>query len=313
MIRALVFISFCGWALPALAVELDLPGNPTQTVERISPLDSYGAPIGPFANAVVPSRLIEGRIDRRAWRLSGQGLTTLQILAPMRAQLDAAGFATLFECDTDACGGFDFRFGTEVLPAPNMYVDIRDFRFLTAALGNPEDPDEIVTLMVSRSGSAGYIQIFQSITDRVVTERPSYDSGGVSLQHVAPEPENPASDLLKQGHLVLADLRFEIGSSDLSEGDYPSLATLAQFMADNPGIEIALVGHTDSQGDLNSNIALSKRRATSVMERLAEDYQAPQSRMRAEGMGFLAPVASNLTPEGREQNRRVEVILLTAE
>ena len=110
-----------------------------------------------------------------------------------------------------------------------------------------------------------------------------------------------------------SDLKFETGSSELSEGTYASLAALAQFMADNPGIKIALVGHTDSQGDLNGNIVLSRHRATSVMERLAEVYQAPQSRMRAEGMGFLAPVASNLTPEGREQNRRVEVILLSAE
>jgi len=313
MIRTLVFITLCGWALPAVALELTLPGNPTQTIERISALDTYAAPVGAFANAFVPSQVIEGRIERRAWRLNGQGLTTLQILAPLRAQLDAVGFVTQFECDTDACGGFDFRFATEVLPAPNMYVDIRDYRFLTAALGNPDDPDEIVTVMVSRSGSAGYVQVIQSVTGRVSNTRPSFSVGRETPERNERPSGDPADELLSQGHMILSDLKFEIGSSELSEGTYASLAALAQFMADNPGIRIALVGHTDSQGDLNGNIVLSRHRATSVMERLAEVYQAPQSRMRAEGMGFLAPVASNLTPEGREQNRRVEVILLSAE
>jgi OOP family OmpA-OmpF porin len=50
-----------------------------------------------------------------------------------------------------------------------------------------------------------------------------------------------------------------------------------------------------------------------VLERLAGQYGVARSQLEAEGMGYLAPVATNLTPEGREVNRRVEVILLSTE
>ncbi len=64
---------------------------------------------------------------------------------------------------------------------------------------------------------------------------------------------------------------------------------------------------------LDANIALSKRRAGTVRDRLVNEYGVPPGRVAAEGMGYLAPVASNLTPEGRERNRRVEALLLPVE
>ena len=84
-------------------------------------------------------------------------------------------------------------------------------------------------------------------------------------------------------------------------------------MRDNPVARIALVGHTDAVGALDGNIALSKRRAASVLERMVSAHGVPRERMDAEGMGYLSPVAPNTTPEGREANRRVEVILLNTE
>jgi OOP family OmpA-OmpF porin len=86
---------------------------------------------------------------------------------------------------------------------------------------------------------------------------------------------------------------------------------LAQFLKANTGLRVALVGHTDAVGSLDSNIALSKARAQSVAQVLIRDYSIPQSQVEAEGMGYLAPVASNLARQGREANRRVEVVLLS--
>ena len=75
-------------------------------------------------------------------------------------------------------------------------------------------------------------------------------------------------------------------------------------------MRIALVGHTDTVGGLEANINVSRARARSVRQRLIESYGIAEERLDAEGMGYLAPVASNLTAEGRDQNRRVEVVLL---
>ena len=78
-------------------------------------------------------------------------------------------------------------------------------------------------------------------------------------------------------------------------------------------LRIALVGHTDATGSLEANVAVSRARAVSVRERLIADYGVDATQMDAEGMGYLAPVASNLTPDGRERNRRVEAVLLNVE
>jgi OOP family OmpA-OmpF porin len=80
-------------------------------------------------------------------------------------------------------------------------------------------------------------------------------------------------------------------------------------MAQYPDQTISIVGHTDSSGGLDGNIAISRQRAAAVIKRLVVDFGAPRARLTAAGMGYLAPIASNLTQEGREANRRVEAVV----
>jgi OmpA-OmpF porin, OOP family len=69
-------------------------------------------------------------------------------------------------------------------------------------------------------------------------------------------------------------------------------------------------GHTDSQGDDAYNQELSERRAGAVRQYLIETYGIAADRLEAEGFGESRPVADNETPEGRQQNRRVELVKL---
>ena len=122
-----------------------------------------------------------------------------------------------------------------------------------------------------------------------------------------------AEALESVGRFVMTDLAFQTGSASLGDDDYPSLTALAAYLAERPGRTVALVGHTDSEGSLAGNIALSKRRAGSVLERLVSDYGVARDQLEAEGMGYLAPIANNLTEAGRDQNRRVEVIVTSTD
>jgi OOP family OmpA-OmpF porin len=70
------------------------------------------------------------------------------------------------------------------------------------------------------------------------------------------------------------------------------------------------VGHTDSRGGAESNVALSEARAQAVRDHLVERLGADPAQVETAGIGFLAPRATNATGEGREANRRVEVVLL---
>ncbi len=290
------------------ALEPVLPTTARQLTERASPLDSYQLPLGVWSEGGIPAETVEGRVTRRSWRIDGGAITTLQVLSPLRAQIDEEGYDVVFECEDRACGGFDFRFSTEVIPAPDMHVDMRDYRFVSARRAE----GDALSLLVSRSRNATYIQLIE------VT--PPDATGGVIPAARAPGQAQDAGDaqdvveiLLERGHVVLADLDFETGADTLGPGPHESLSGLADYLSRAPGQRIALVGHTDTTGGLDGNISLSKRRAEAVRRRLIETYGADPAQVDAEGMGYLAPIASNLTEEGRTVNRRVEAILLSGD
>ncbi|MDP6436229.1 MAG: OmpA family protein [Gammaproteobacteria bacterium] len=92
-------------------------------------------------------------------------------------------------------------------------------------------------------------------------------------------------------------------------GDDDRLAAAAATLIDNPGLRVEVAGHTDSQGDSDYNIGLSQRRAETVRDYLVT-AGVDQNRVTARGYGEDEPVASNATPQGRRQNRRVELRVL---
>ncbi|NHB76363.1 OmpA family protein [Rhodobacter sp. M37P] len=297
-------------ASPAAALTLKLPAEVLDQEVRSESPGSYALPTGPFDGTGVPSRVVEGALDQRALRLAAPGQTTLAILAPLREQVVAAGYEVIFECDARRCGGFDFRFGTDVMPEPDMHVDLADFRFLSAVSG-----DEAVSILVSRSAGAAYVQITR-VTEAPLTTAPA--PAVVALPDpTAPtvsEPLDPAAAAIRAaldqaGFAVLDDLVFASGAAALAEGDYASLAAVAAWLQANPGATIALVGHTDASGSLAANIALSERRAQSVVDALTRTHGTDRTRVTAKGVGYLAPRATNQTEEGRQKNRRVEVIV----
>lgn len=322
MWQTIQIVILTSWALGlaasghALTLELPAPVIAEETRSKVP--GSYAVPIGPFAAGTVPVRTVEGAVDQRAFRLDAPDRTTLAVLAPLRDQVLAAGFEVVLDCEARVCGGFDFRYATEVLPEPDMHVDLGDFRFLSAMRG-----DEAVTILVSRSALSAYVQITR-VTAAPVAEAPSPDTGTgapplpvIDLDVAVPRgldgvlsADAGIGDALDAiGTAVLDDLVFASGAATLTEGDYASLAAVADWLAANPDGSVALVGHTDASGSLAANVALSERRAEAVAEVLVNRHGADRARITAEGVGFLAPRASNQTDEGRQKNRRVEVVV----
>lgn len=293
----------------ASVAQLALPDAARMTVERSTQPDSFAAPIGAFSDGVVPSQILEGNITRRAWRIDSSGLTTLQVIAPLRAQIENLGYALAYECEDTSCGGFDFRFAVEVLPGPNMYVNIAAYRYLTAFKGPRDAPLEAITVLATVTSATAYVQIIEAVAERGIGQNQVVAPG------TAPTVSLPAEigGIVEQGFVVLEGLDFSVGTTDLGPGPFASLEQLAEALAENTSLRVALVGHTDTVGGLDVNISLSRERARSVRTRLIERYGVDASRLDAEGMGYLSPVATNLTAEGRRQNRRVEAIILNVE
>lgn len=111
--------------------------------------------------------------------------------------------------------------------------------------------------------------------------------------------------------VTLGDLLFATGKSELTGGAGPNLNKLAAFLGEYPDRTVLIEGHTDSVGSVEANHFLSQHRAESVKSYLvSRGVQA--SRLKTAGLGEGSPVASNDTATGRQQNRRVEVIISNA-
>ncbi len=301
------------FAQPTWAEDFGLPQSARLASDEISEPASFDMPIGPFADGAIAHRHGEGRVERQVWQIGAAGITSLQIVAPVREALARQGFETLFECDTDTCGGFDFRFGIDVVPPPVMYVDLGSFYYLAAIRG-----DELRAVLVSHSSRTGFVQI-TTLTRSSPAEvaLPDLAVPAVTATPLASAGTAPLGDLGAQleadGHVVLADLVFATGARTLDQGRYQSLGDLAAYLAEHPAAQVVLVGHTDASGSLEANIVVSRQRASEVLARLVADYGADARQLTAAGMGYLSPIATNLTDQGRAANRRVEAVLLPSD
>jgi len=143
--------------------------------------------------------------------------------------------------------------------------------------------------------------------DLPTPDRPDGNASDV----VSPGATN--STLLLQSRFSSAATRdpiaFQTGSPDLTSESAATIQRIAQLMVDNPTTRIEIGGHTDSDGEPEANVALSKTRADAVLDALvAAGIDA--DRMVAVGYGDALPVATNETGDGKAQNRRIEFLLL---
>jgi outer membrane protein OmpA-like peptidoglycan-associated protein len=147
-----------------------------------------------------------------------------------------------------------------------------------------------VNSALDTAGAAGAIELTQTI-----------DVGD------AADPAAVAEEL--RSILSISGINFEPSSAVITQDSLPTLdravtALTAAFGA-VPNLNVAIEGHTDSDGSAGSNQSLSERRANAVLTYLS-DRGVPADRLTAAGFGADRPIADNATPEGRSQNRRIE-------
>ena len=106
--------------------------------------------------------------------------------------------------------------------------------------------------------------------------------------------------------IMPGNITFATDSADISPQFYSTLNAVATVLKEFPETLIQVTGHTDATGSTEYNLQLSQKRAQSVAQYLVAQGVAP-NRVVARGMGESMPIASNDTPEGRAQNRRVEI------
>ena len=131
---------------------------------------------------------------------------------------------------------------------------------------------------------------------------------GTAAMKGCPENDN-AADVFEIMNNSLKTINFQTGKSQLTEQSFKILDEVVGLMKKEPTYKLSIAGHTDNVGNADANVKLSNERAKTV-----KDYLLSQgiksNRFIAIGFGSARPVATNNTPEGKFENRRVEFALV---
>jgi outer membrane protein OmpA-like peptidoglycan-associated protein len=193
--------------------------------------------------------------------------------------------------------------------------------FITGKIVNVETGAEVTTAtvdMFDQKGAKVYSAkpqygIFNTKLDRKGTYKvnvnaPNYNAYSETFSNVGDTLMVYIEPIKENTSFIIKNIFFEFDKTVLINTSNQALDELANFLKENPGISIKIVGHTDSKGTDAYNQRLSEGRAKSVVEALtARGIEA--ERLASEGKAAREPIATNETEEGRAENRRVEFII----
>jgi len=114
--------------------------------------------------------------------------------------------------------------------------------------------------------------------------------------------------LAESGRVATQGIYFDTGSDRIRPESTPTLKEIAGMLAEHPELRLSIEGHTDNVGQAASNLALSEQRAAAVRQALVAQFGVDAARLASKGLGQTKPATANDTPEGRQQNRRVELV-----
>jgi outer membrane protein OmpA-like peptidoglycan-associated protein len=114
--------------------------------------------------------------------------------------------------------------------------------------------------------------------------------------------------LTADGRIVTQGILFDVNSDRIRGESTPTLKAIGDMLTQHGDLKLTIEGHTDNTGTAATNQTLSERRAAAVRQYLVDNYRIDGARLKSAGFGATKPIASNDSPEGRQNNRRVELV-----
>ena len=200
--------------------------------------------------------------------------------------------------------GYTFDESRGATPASQLQI-IRNYQNATVKVGGKVlyDGGDRTTLFIAKNGTETWadLEAFGNSYSLIIVERQ------VMQQDVVANAAALQSGLAQDGHVEVPGIYFDTAKSDVKAESEPALKELVKLLRANPRLRAWVVGHTDSVGSPDSNVALANARAAAVIRSLVQLGIDPK-RLGPHGAGPFAPVATNRTEQGRARNRRVELV-----
>lgn len=316
-LSAFVAVGFSPWgSVPLLAQDIEgSQDHPMVSRYKGSFIDGYdmrdydryvlavGKPTRDAAGNRIASKNqeLEGKVTRILYR-TPQARSAFEVFRNYEMALQGAGFRTLYKCLPAECGGFynyvipQFDRNLKTMTKVIGFGSAAELHYLAAKASTPTG-NAYVSLLV---GMDNYKHMPTTMLDIIETKE--MDTGMVSVNADA-----IGEGLDATGHMAIYGIYFDTGSDQIKPESASTLAEITKLLGQKPALKLLVVGHTDNQGGYDMNMVLSSRRAASVVKALVAQGIAA-GRLRAAGVGYLSPVATNETDAGRAKNRRVELV-----
>ena len=283
--------------------------------QELKEFDAASIPAGANATQVTT---VDGRLTR-LYYLSPAGKSVLEVQANYEAALNKAGATRVDGCAGAACGArravfktFAGRAGKKLATGEaegwgamsmlDQWSDDDSYRWWYGTL-DAAGTTLHVSVLSAKPGLIALAEKYVATMVQIVEPRPM-ETGKVSVDAGA-----LARGLQAEGRIAVYGVFFDTGKSELKPESRAQLDEMAKLLQSNASMRVFVVGHTDNQGALEGNLALSKARAQAVVDALVKNHRIDAKRLAAAGVANYAPLASNAGENGRARNRRVELVL----
>jgi OmpA-OmpF porin, OOP family len=266
--------------------------------------DSFAVPLGPADKSekkFKKEEQLEGKVVKTLYQAPA-GVSPLAVSRSYQDALKQNGFEILYSCSPKQCNeegraavtlGYS---GTYLSQLGGRSPDDAGTYLFTAR--HPKNNVYVVVVAFNIWNDPS--KVFYTVN--VVEVKP------MQTEMVVVKAEALANDITKLGHASIYGIYFDTGKSVIKPESKPVVDEIAKLLNSQATLKLHVVGHTDNVGTLASNMTLSKQRAEAVVNALVNEHRIAAARMIANGVGPLAPVASNAAEEGRAKNRRVELV-----
>lgn len=202
-----------------------------------------------------------------------------------------------------------YRIGYEPLPGakePSTLQIHRNYENAIKAVGGVVlfGNDEYSYMKLARDGKEIWAELtaYGPRPDLIIVEKQGMK------QDVVASADAFSKDIKSTGHAAVYGIYFDTGRSVIKPESAVALGEISKLLMAEPALRVHVVGHTDNVGGLEANVTLSLDRANAVVRDLVAKHGIAAARLKASGVGPLAPVSSNRSNEGKAKNRRVELV-----
>lgn len=268
--------------------------------------DAASLPMAKVDDRKAPGELLEleGKVTSISYRIPGER-SALEVLRNYEKALQQGGFETLFACHgPDTCG-------TDMMSFVSLEGRVRPKSFGDAVYGSPSER----IVLARRSDDAGEVHVLLHVVEDTANNRTYLyqqiiEGTELELDQIKVlQADELQKSLESQGYVAIPGIYFDSAKAEIKPESSAALSEMAKLLASNVDLKVYVVGHTDNQGSLDTNLALSQNRAQAVVEALRTSYSIDASRLAAKGVASFSPVASNAQEAGRSRNRRVELVV----